>query len=254
MTDERRVFEVGEVLHALVFQLSVADVSLLPLAELGDKPKLHDDGLGDLALQERRAHWMTEPYLCASLPIRPGLQCRCRCCTEDRDGWSQPCPRALCVAVSDQDRCGMCRRCVGGCSMDAGGGVLPGVAPAEDGARGAGAGDAHGGGGAGGGAERGGGGGARRGGAGTDERVRGGAAGGGDGGLQGRLRRRRRLLDGGGAGEEEGGDLRREPRGETGVGWMAAAARRGAAGQGGRRCHFGPKCGGLTGCGGVAAC
>ena len=94
MTDERRVFEVGEVLHALVFQLSVADVSLLPLEELGDKPRLHDDGLGDLALQERRAHWMTEPYLCASLPIRPGLQCRCRCCTEDRDGWSQPCPRA----------------------------------------------------------------------------------------------------------------------------------------------------------------
>jgi len=120
MTDERRVFEVGEVLHALVFQLSVADVSFLPLEELGDKPKLRDDGLGDLALQERRAHWMTEPYLCASLPIRPGLQCRCRCCTEDRDGWSQPCPRALCVAVSDQDRCGMCRRCIGGCSMRAG--------------------------------------------------------------------------------------------------------------------------------------
>ena len=120
MTGERRGFGVGEVLHALVFQLSVADVSLLPLAELGDKPKLHDDGLGDLALQERRAHWMTEPYLCASLPIRPGLQCRCRCCTEDRDGWSQPCPRALCVAVSDQDRCGMCRRCIGGCSMRAG--------------------------------------------------------------------------------------------------------------------------------------
>ena len=71
MTDERRVFEVGEVLHALVFQLSVADVSFLPLEELGDKPKLHDDGLGDFALQERRAHWMTEPYLCASLPIRP---------------------------------------------------------------------------------------------------------------------------------------------------------------------------------------
>ena len=43
MTDERRAFEVGEVLHALVFQLSVADVSFLPLEELGDKPKLHDD-------------------------------------------------------------------------------------------------------------------------------------------------------------------------------------------------------------------
>ena len=120
MTDERRRFEVGEVLHALVFQLSVADVSLLRLEELGDKPKLHDDGLGDLALQERRAHWMTEPYICASLPIRPGLQCRCRCCTEDRDGWSQPCPRALCVATSDEDCCGLCRRCIGGCSMRAG--------------------------------------------------------------------------------------------------------------------------------------
>ena len=160
MTDERRRFEVGEVLHALVFQLSVADVSLLPLEELGDKPKLRDDGLGDLALQERHAHWLTEPYICASLPIRPGLQCRCRCCTEDRDGWSQPCPRALCVADSDQDCCGLCRRCIGGCSMRAGTregpGVLPGVAPAEDGARGARAGDAHGGGGAGGGAERGG--------------------------------------------------------------------------------------------------
>ena len=120
MTDERRAFEVGEVLHALVFQLSVADVSFLPLEELGEKPKLHDDGLGDFALQERRAHWMTEPYLCASLPIRPGLQCRCRCCTEDRDGWSRPCPRPLCVAVSDEDCCGGCRRCIGGCSMRAG--------------------------------------------------------------------------------------------------------------------------------------
>ena len=39
MTDERReVAEVGEVLHALVFQLSVADVSFLPLGELGDLP------------------------------------------------------------------------------------------------------------------------------------------------------------------------------------------------------------------------
>ena len=55
-------------------------------------------------------------------------------------------------------------------------------------------------------------------------------------------------------GEEEGGDLRREPCGETGVGWMAAAARRGAGVQGGRRGHFGPKCGRLTGCGGVAVC
>ena len=66
MAGERRGFEVGGVLHALVFQLSVADVSFLPLAELGDKPKLHDDGLGDFALQERRAHWMTEPYLSAT--------------------------------------------------------------------------------------------------------------------------------------------------------------------------------------------
>ena len=32
MTDERRRFEVGEVLHALVFQLSVADVSFLQAA------------------------------------------------------------------------------------------------------------------------------------------------------------------------------------------------------------------------------
>ena len=67
MADARRGFEVGEVLHALVFQLSVADVSFLPLEELGDKPTRQDDGLGDLALQERHAHWMTEPYLCASL-------------------------------------------------------------------------------------------------------------------------------------------------------------------------------------------
>ena len=56
MTDERRVFEVGEVLHALVFQLSVADVSLLPLAELGDKPKLHDDGLRRRTLRQRSLH------------------------------------------------------------------------------------------------------------------------------------------------------------------------------------------------------
>ena len=32
MTDEQRAFEVGEVLHALVFQLSVADVSFLQAA------------------------------------------------------------------------------------------------------------------------------------------------------------------------------------------------------------------------------
>ena len=66
MTDERRVFEVGEVLHALVFQLSVADVSFLPLEELGDKPKLHDDGLGDEAqvpvpLLALRPHLAADP-------------------------------------------------------------------------------------------------------------------------------------------------------------------------------------------------
>ena len=55
MTDEQRAFEVGEVLHALVFQLSVADVSFLPMEELVDKPKLHDDGLGDLEAGERAA-------------------------------------------------------------------------------------------------------------------------------------------------------------------------------------------------------
>ena len=45
MTDERRRFEVGEVLHALAFQLSVADVSLLPLEELGDSDPIAVPGV-----------------------------------------------------------------------------------------------------------------------------------------------------------------------------------------------------------------
>ena len=85
MTDERRRFEVGEVLHALVFQLSVAGVSFLPLEELGEKPKLHGDGLGDLVLRAVGG----AGFCCPPAPQLPRAAPRCPICPNGYPRYSE---------------------------------------------------------------------------------------------------------------------------------------------------------------------
>ena len=85
MTDKQRAFDVGEVLHALVFQHSAADVSFLPLEELGEKPKLHGDGLGDLVPRAVGG----AGFCCPAAPQLPRAAPRCPICPNGYPRYSE---------------------------------------------------------------------------------------------------------------------------------------------------------------------